>query len=165
MSDRTECGPAVGLSAAGSKDPWTLLGLPKDANLNTGDWETPNQKEHGRWSTFSVEQKLTTGLYLSAAGNVARFAKDFDVDSFYPVSVDVNRYLPDGTVNPGFLVPYSQTTAQQRCQLTQLEQYRAELSYQQRKRPGRAPREDGRMAERRQEVRRPFHLDQFRNRA
>lgn len=117
-------------SAAGSKDPWRLLGIPKDANLNTGDWETPNQKEHGRWSTFSVEQKLTTGLYLSAAGNVARLAKDFDVDGFYPISVDVNRYLPDGTLNPGYLLPYSQTTAQQRSQLTQLEQYRAELSYQ-----------------------------------
>lgn len=117
-------------SSAGSKDPWALLGIPKDANLNAGSWATPNQKEHGRWSTYAIEQKLADGLYLSAAGNLARFAKDFDTDSYYPISLDVNRYLPDGTLNPGYLVPYSQTSAQQRSVLTQLQQNRMELSYQ-----------------------------------
>lgn len=111
-------------------DPWALTGLAKSTNLQAGTWDDPEQRLHGRWSQLFVEQKLLDGLYLEVAGNVARDARSFSPDAFNLVKIDVDRFLPDGTLNPGYQVPYSETQGQYRDQLGRLAEYRATLSYE-----------------------------------
>ncbi len=111
-------------------DPWALFGLSKDANLQAGTWDDPEQRLHGRWSQLFLEQKIIDGLHLEVAGNVARDSRSFSPDAFNIVKIDVDRFLPDGTTNPGFQVPYAETQGQYRDQIGRLEEYRATLSYE-----------------------------------
>ncbi len=113
-----------------SVDPWALTGLAKSANLQAGTWDDPEQRLHGRWSQLFIEQRLADGLFLEVAGNVARDARSFSPDAFNIVKIDVDRFLPDGTPNPGYQVPYAETQGQYRDQLGRLEEYRATLSYE-----------------------------------
>lgn len=111
-------------------DPWALYGIRRDTNLSAGTWDDPSQREHGRWTQVFVEQRLREDLYLELAGNLARHARSFSPDQFNIVKMDVDRYLPDGTPNPGYLVPYSETQGQYRDQLGRTHELRATLSYQ-----------------------------------
>ncbi len=95
-----------------SKDPWTALGLSKSTNLNGGTWDDPSNKQHGRWSQLLLEQKLAEGLFLELGGNLALYNQTLDPNNFTNVTIDPNRYLPDGSNNPGYLVPYSQIGGQ-----------------------------------------------------
>ncbi len=113
-----------------SINPWALTGLSKSSNLQAGTWEDPEQRLHGRWSQLFVEQKLLDGLHLELAGNIARDARSFSPDAFNIVKIDVDRFLPDGTLNPGYQVPYAETQGQYRDQLGRLAEYRATLSYE-----------------------------------
>lgn len=111
-------------------DPWALYGLRRDANLNGGTWDHPEQREHGRWSTVFVEQRLLHGLYLEFAGNVGRHSRSYSPEAFNVIKLDVNRYLPDGTVNPGYLIPYGDTLGQYRDEFAKSDEYRGTLSYE-----------------------------------
>ena len=114
-----------------SRDPWQMLGLRKETNLNGGTWDDPSQKQHGRWSQLLLEQKLADGLYLELGANVARQHLNLDPNNFTVVDIDPNRYLPDGSLNPGYLVPYNDNAQMQfRIQDNRAEEYRATLSYQ-----------------------------------
>lgn len=114
-----------------SKDPWVQLGLRKDTNLNSGTWDDPSQKIHGRWTQLFLEQKLLSGLYLELAGNVARHHRNLDPNNFSAVTIDPNRYQPDGSPNPGYLVPYNDNGQMQfRLFDNKSEEYRATLTYQ-----------------------------------
>jgi len=114
-----------------SKDPWVLLGLKKDSNLNSGTWDDPSQKVHGRWTQLFFEQKLLSGLYLELAGNVARHHRNLDPNNFSAISIDPNRYQPDGSPNPGYLVPFSDNGQMQfRLFDNKSEEYRGTLTYQ-----------------------------------
>lgn len=123
-----------GGSASGnyqSRDPWQMLGLRKDTNLNGGTWDDPSQKQHGRWSQLLLEQKIADGLYLELGANLARQHLNLDPNNFTVVDIDPNRYLPDGSLNPGYLVPYNDNSQMQfRIQDNRAEEYRATLSYQ-----------------------------------
>lgn len=128
--------PAVFGSQAGSayqssKSPWTLLGLKKTTNLNGGTWDDPANQQHGRWSQILVEQKLATGLYLELAANVADYKQDLDPDFYTTITIDPNRYLPDGTINPGYLAPYTDNGQMQwRHVHNKSAEYRTTLSYE-----------------------------------
>jgi hypothetical protein len=111
-------------------DPWAITGLPRDANLQAGTWDDPSQRLHGRWTQLFVEQRLAEGLHLEVAGNLARDARSFSPDAFNLIKIDVDRYLPDGSLNPGYLVPYSETQGQYRDQLGRVREFRATLSYE-----------------------------------
>ena len=114
-----------------SRDPWEMFGLRKDTNLNGGTWDDPSQKQHGRWTQLLLEQRLADGLYLELGANVARQKLNLDPNNFTVIDVDPNRYLPDGSLNPGFLVPYNDNGQMQfRIQDNRTEEYRATLSYQ-----------------------------------
>ena len=113
-----------------SVDPWRLTGLSRATNLNGGTWDDPSQRLHGYWSQLFLEQRLLEGLHLELAGNIARDARSFSPDSFNVLKIDVDRFLPDGTPNPGYLVPYAETQGQYRDQLSRLAEYRATLSYE-----------------------------------
>ncbi|MEO6245006.1 MAG: TonB-dependent receptor plug domain-containing protein [Opitutaceae bacterium] len=114
-----------------SQDPWAMLGLSKDANLNGGTWADPSSKQHGRWTQLLVEQKLATGLYLELAGNIAKYHQSLDPNNFTSITIDPNRYLPDGSLNPGYLVPYAENAQMQfRPVRNQSNEYRATLSYE-----------------------------------
>ena len=121
-----------GLSGQGAQtlDPWALYGLPKDANLTGGTWDNPSQRDHGSWSTVFIEQKILDGFYLELAGNVGRHSRSFSLEVFNVIQLDINRYLPDGSINPGYLVPYCDKLGQYRDELAQTEEYRAALSYE-----------------------------------
>ncbi len=112
------------------RDPWAVFGLSPDTNLYGGTWDDPSQLEHGRWSQAFVEQRLLPGLHLEVAAQVAKHARSFSPDFLTTVRMDVDRYLPDGTTNPGFLMPYAETQGQYRDQLSRSREYRATLSYE-----------------------------------
>jgi hypothetical protein len=112
------------------RDPWALFGLSRESNLNGGTRDDPSQREHGQWTQLFIEQRLLDGLFLEVAGNVARHARSFVPDSFNIVKIDVDRYLPNGAANPGYLVPYSETQGQYRDQLGRRRELRATLSYE-----------------------------------
>ena len=111
-------------------DPFRLYGLGRDANLNGGTWDQPEQREHGGWSTVFIEQKILDGLYVELAGNRGRHARSYTPEAFNVLKLDVNRYLPDGSVNPGYLVPFGDVLGQFRDELARSDEYRATLSYE-----------------------------------
>jgi hypothetical protein len=114
-----------------SKDPWGTLGMSKRTNLNGGTWDEPSNKQHGRWTQFMVEQKLASGLYLELGANVAAYHQSQDPNFFVTISVEPNRYLPDGSPNPGYLVPYDEDAQMQfRPIHNRSADYRATLSYE-----------------------------------
>lgn len=113
-----------------SKDPWATFGLAKDAYLYGGTWDEPSNKQHGRWSQFLVEQKLAENLFFEIGGNLALHHQTLDTTNFISVSIDPNRYLPDRTLNPGYLQPFATANAQQRPVKNRSEEYRATLSYE-----------------------------------
>ncbi len=114
-----------------SMNPWEMIGISKDTNLNGGTWDDPSNKQHGRWSQLLVEQKITEGLYLELAGNVAVYHQNLDPNNFTSITIDPNRYLPDGSLNPGYLVPYDENGQMQFRPITnKVAEYRATLSYE-----------------------------------
>jgi len=114
-----------------SMNPWAALGLEKNINLNTGTWDDPSNQQHGRWTQFLVEQKLAQNLYLELAGNGAVYHQHLDPGFATAVTIDPNRYLPDGSLNPGYLVPYANNVpTQYRPWLGKNNEYRATLSYE-----------------------------------
>jgi iron complex outermembrane receptor protein len=117
-------------SIAQPYDPWALYGLRRDANLNGGTWDRPEQRDHGRWTTLFIEQRLLAGLYLELAGNLGRHQRRYSPEAFNILKLDVNRYLPDGTLNPGYLVPFGDVLGQMRDEISTSEQMRATLSYE-----------------------------------
>ena len=67
------------------------------------------RKEHVRRFNFTVDQRITADLYLSAT--VQRETRDFDqyfaiLSQTNQISIDINQKLPDGRVNPNFLRPF-----------------------------------------------------------
>lgn len=113
-----------------SKDPWASFGLAKDAYLYGGSWDEPSNKQHGRWSQLLFEQKLAENLFLELGANLALHHQTMDTTNFINVSIDPNRYLPDRTLNPGYLQPYAAANAQQRPVKNRAAEYRATLSYE-----------------------------------
>ena len=114
-----------------SKNPWATLGLSKSTNLNGGTWDDPTSAQHGRWSQLLLEQKLADGLYLELGGNLALYKQSLAPNFFNTVTIDPNRYLPDGSPNPGYLVPYAENNQMQlRLVKNRSAEYRATLSYE-----------------------------------
>jgi hypothetical protein len=114
-----------------SKNPWTTLGLSKATNLNGGTWDDPSSKQHGRWTQLLAEQKLADDLFLELGGNLALHHLSQDPNNFTAVTIDPNRYLPDGSLNPGYLVPYNENAQMQfRPIKNRSAEARATLSYE-----------------------------------
>ena len=113
-----------------SRDPWATFGLAKDAYLYGGTWDEPSSKQHGRWSQFLFEQKLAENLFFEFGGNLALHHQTMDTTNFINVSIDPNRYLPDRTLNPGYLQPFATANAQQRPVKNRSAEVRATLSYE-----------------------------------
>jgi hypothetical protein len=114
-----------------SMNPWAELGLKKDTYLAGGSWDFPSEQQNGRWTTVLVDQKIARNLYLEVGANLAKQNRELDPNVFNTISVDVNRYLPDGTPNPGYLVPFAQNAnPQMRFYENRNEEYRAALSYE-----------------------------------
>ena len=112
-------------------NPWEITGIPKDANLNSGTWEDPSSHERGRWTQVLLEQKLAENLYLELGHNIANHNRDYTPSWSSNIRIDVNRYLPDGRTNPGYLQPYADSgNMQYREVVTDLTQSRATLSYE-----------------------------------
>ncbi len=110
-------------------DPWNLFGLPKDANLYPGTWDDPARQNRGHWTQVTIEQKIARGLYIEIAANHARDNIITSTESNSAITFDVNRYMPDGTPNPGYLVPYNEIAGQYREGWTIVQQYRGTISY------------------------------------
>ncbi len=112
-------------------NPWEITGIPKDANLNSGTWEDPSSHERGRWTQVLLEQKLAENLYLELGHNIANHNRDYTPSWSSNIKIDVNRYLPDSRINPGYLQPYADSgNMQYREVITDLTQSRATLSYE-----------------------------------
>ena len=114
-----------------SANPWATFGLSKSTNLNGGTWKDPSSAQHGRWSQLMLEQKLAEGLFLELGGNLALYNQSQAPNFFTTVTIDPNRYLPDGSPNPGYLVPYADNAQMQfRPIKNRSAEYRATLSYE-----------------------------------
>lgn len=122
-----------GVSSANyqSANPWAMFGLSKSTNLNGGTWKDPSSAQHGRWSQLLLEQKIAEGLYLELGGNLALYNQSQAPNFFTTVTIDPNRYLPNGSPNPGYLVPYADNAQMQfRPIKNRSAEYRATLSYE-----------------------------------
>lgn len=67
------------------------------------------RKEHIRRFHVTLDQRITSDLYLSATAQ--RETRDFDqyfavLSQTNQISIDINQKLPDGRVNPNFLRPF-----------------------------------------------------------
>lgn len=114
-----------------SANPWDMFGLSKRTNLNGGTWDDPSNRQHGRWTQLLAEQKIADGLFLELGGNLAVYHQSLAPNFFTTVTIDPNRYLPDGSPNPGYLVPYSDNAQMQfRPSRNRSAEYRATLSYE-----------------------------------
>ena len=113
-------------------DPWNLFGLPKDANLFPGTWDNPARGNRGRWTALFIDQRLAPGLHFEIAGNLGRDRTLLSTDALHILRIDVDRYLPDGRLNPGYLVPYAESNGggQYRRGLSESMAGRATLSYE-----------------------------------
>jgi outer membrane receptor protein involved in Fe transport len=113
-------------------DAWNLFGISKDTNQFTGTWKDPAQQARGGWTGLSAEQKLISGMFLEVAANFARDRTLTAFDNFHTMRIDVDRYLPDGRLNPGYLVPYGEANGggQYRRGVSKVTSGRATLSYE-----------------------------------
>lgn len=104
--------------------------IPLDANFVAGSREHPSYEAWGGWTQAFFEQKIATGLYLEIAANFAekRVAVSPLQDSY--VKVDVAKYLPDNSLNPGYLKPYTEITPQLNTDRSRSQDLRATLSYE-----------------------------------
>lgn len=113
-------------------DPWNLFGLSRDANLWPGTWDEPARRNQGRWTSVFIQQEIARGLHLELAGNFARDRIHLMTDSLHIISIDVDRYLPNGQLNPGYLIPYSEAAGggQDRDGFNTSNSVRGTLSYE-----------------------------------
>lgn len=103
--------------------------IPLDANFVAGSRQRPGYESWGGWTQAFLEQKIATGLYLEIAANRAekRVAVSPLIDNF--VKVDVAKYLPDSSLNPGYLKPYTEIQPQLNTERNRNQDVRATLSY------------------------------------
>lgn len=102
----------VGFSALSNvPNPLAILGIPLDANLNPGSERRPSYESSGRWTQVFVEQKLADKLYLEVAGNQGFEHRYFTPHQYNLIKIDVAKYLPDNSPNPGYLAPYGDAPA------------------------------------------------------
>lgn len=114
-----------------SIDPYALYGIPRDIWLYPGTRDDPAQRLDGYWTQVIIEQKLAENLFLELGANQARERMNTTPDSFNLLTFDVNKYLPNGMLNPGFQQPFATSLpVQQRRVDEQLEDYRASLAYE-----------------------------------
>ncbi len=104
--------------------------IPLDANFVAGSRERPGYEAWGGWTQAFFEQKIATGLYLEIAANFAekRVAVSPLQDNY--VKVDIAKYLPDNSLNPGYLKPYTEITPQLNTERNRSQDLRGTLSYE-----------------------------------
>ncbi len=94
-------------------DPMATYGLPRDANLMPGTKAQPHNIKDGHNVSAFVEQRLTDHLFVELAANQTRqnlLQRNATMDT---LQIDPNRYLIDGTPNPGYQQLYAQNAARQ----------------------------------------------------
>lgn len=80
---------------------------------------TPTSKNDIRNITFFLEQRIGRSFFLelSGAANERRGLGDISLyqnNRYMRVSIDINKLLPDGRPNPGYLQPYNESTHMER---------------------------------------------------
>lgn len=112
-------------------DPIDLLPMiPRDANLNFGSRAFPSYESSGRWGQVFLEQKIAERLYLEVAANAASNRVSQTPHQLNLIKLDVAKYLPDGSLNPGYLQPYAETSSQIYFVGNDNKDLRATLSYE-----------------------------------
>jgi iron complex outermembrane recepter protein len=105
------------------------LDIPRNANLNPGSKEHPSYEATGRWTQVFVEQKLARDFYLEVAANLGESSNAFSPQQFNSIQIDIAKYNPDGTLNPGYLQPFATVDAQVNSTTVKNQDARATLSY------------------------------------
>ena len=111
-------------------NPLSILGIPLDANLNPGSKDRPSFESSGRWTQVFVEQKLADKLFLELAANQGFEHRYFIPHQYNLIKIDVAKYQPDGSANPGYLQPYGDAPATVYDWNTGEKTLRATLSYE-----------------------------------
>lgn len=111
-------------------NPLAVLGLPLDANLNPGSKQRPSYESSGRWTQVFVEQKLADKLYLELGANRGFAHWYFIPHQYNLIKIDVAKYQPDGSANPGYLQPYGDAPALIHSWNYDQKDLRATLSYE-----------------------------------
>lgn len=111
-------------------DPFAAYGIDRNANLFPGNRDLPSNIFTGHnWSAF-LEQRLAENLHLELATHQAvHHRKRLTWGGQQLIWMDVNRYLPDGSLNPGYMQPYGTGGTDFRRRWEKAEDYRALLAY------------------------------------
>jgi len=104
--------------------------IPLDANFVAGDRKHPGYESWGDWTQAFLEQKLATGLYLEIAANVSEKRSSVTAVQDNYVKIDIAKYMPDNSLNPGYLKPYTEITPQVNRDKIRSQDVRATLSYE-----------------------------------
>ena len=90
-------------------DPQALYGIARDFSPAFGTFSDPAYWANGKWGQVFIEQKLWRGAFLEIAGNLSQEDSSVVPASSTTVSIDTSKYLPDGSANPGYGLPYLNT--------------------------------------------------------
>ena len=130
MKDDTFDGITGRNSAANALGLVDELHIPLDANFVAGSRERPGYEAWGGWTQAFFEQKIATGLYLEIAANYSEKRTSIMPLQDNYVKIDIARYMPDNSLNPGYLKPYTEITPQVNREKNRSEDVRATLSYE-----------------------------------
>ena len=94
-------------------DPVAAYGLPRDATLTPATKALPGNTQTGSNTSIFLEQRITADFYVELAANHTREdsrQRNFIMDG---IKIDPNRFLADGTLNPGYQKLYAEGSPRQ----------------------------------------------------
>ena len=95
------------------RDPVATYGIARDATLTPSTEGLPGNTQTGSNSSVFIEQRITADLFLEIAANHTREdvrQRNFIMDG---IKIDPNRFLTDGTLNPGYQKLYAEGSPRQ----------------------------------------------------
>jgi hypothetical protein len=94
-------------------DPVATYGIARDATLTPATKAYPGNTQTGSNTSIFLEQRITTDFYVELAANHTREntrQRNFIMDG---IKIDPNRFLADGTLNPGYQKLYAEGSPRQ----------------------------------------------------
>ena len=119
-------------------DPVATYGIPRDATLTPATKATPANTQTGYNTSVFIEQRITANLVTEFAFNRTRENTRQRNSIMDGIKIDPNRYLTDGTLNPGYQQLYAEGTARQGIWRDENQGWRATASYDLKPREGKS---------------------------
>jgi|GEM_PF-2275766 len=110
-------------------DPVATYGIPRDATLTPATKATPANKQTGFNASAFIEQRITANFFVEFAANRTLENVQQRNSIMDAIKIDPNRFLTDGTLNPGYQQLYAEGSARQGLNRDENQGWRATASY------------------------------------